>query len=223
MLFVAFALGWALAGPTAAKAPLGRSTEPSAADRFLADLHAASSGTDREAIAGMVQDPIKTFISGWVIPIVDRKTFITSFDAFFTDEIKDLVADAAVRPHAARRTTSSSSATARSARCRSMVVSGLSDSCRCRRLEGSAPRGTARRWSASGPATAVAFTGTLAAGEHERYVVTASRNELLDVRVDRVRGRQHRRPGADGATSMVIDARAQEGTRVWTGRLPASG
>ena len=53
---------------------------------------------DRAAIAGMVQYPIRTFISGWIIPIVDRQTFITSFDAFFTEEIKDLVAEAAARP-----------------------------------------------------------------------------------------------------------------------------
>src|SRR6201986_2630383 len=46
----------------------------------------------------MVQYPIKTFISGWIIPIADRKAFITSFDAFFTDAIKDLVADAAAKP-----------------------------------------------------------------------------------------------------------------------------
>ena len=59
---------------------LAGSAEPSAADRFLADLQAAERN-DRAAIAGMIQYPIKTFISGWIILIADRQTFITSPDA----------------------------------------------------------------------------------------------------------------------------------------------
>jgi hypothetical protein len=70
--------------------------------------------------------------------------------------------------------------------------------------------------------SSAAFTGTLGAGEHERDVVRASRNELLEVRIDRVRGRDIVARVFDAATRIAIDARAQEGTRVWTGRIPAS-
>jgi hypothetical protein len=196
---------------------------PSAAERFLAELHAAAERNDRAAIAGMVQYPIKTFISGWVIPIADRKTFITSFDAFFTDEIKDLVAEAAARPHADKANdvivlgNGALRATRIGGRFRIIGIVPPPS----RRVRG-ARRGTTTVAFRTGESSA-AFTGTLASGEHERYVVHASRNELLDVRVDRVRGRSIVARVFDAATKTAIDARAQEGTRVWTGRIPATG
>ena len=214
MFLAALALGWTVAG----------GAQPSAADRFLAELQAAAERNDRAAIAEMVQYPIKTFISGWVIPIVDRKTFITSFDAFFTEEIKDLVAEAAARPRAAK---ANDVIVLGNGALRAMRVNGRF------RIIGLVPPPPSRKARAARHGTTVvsfrsgessaAFTGTLAAGEHERYVVRASRNELLDVRVDRVRGRSVVARVFDAATRTAIDARAQEGTRVWTGRLPASG
>jgi hypothetical protein len=214
VLAAALALGWALAG----------GAEPSAADRFLAELHAAAERNDRAAIAGMVLYPIKTFISGWVIPIVDRKTFITSFDAFFTEEIKDLVAEAAARPHAAKANDvivlGNGALRAMRVNGRFRII-GLVPPPPSRKVRG-ARRGTTVVSFRTGESSA-AFTGTLAAGEHERYVVRASRNELLEVRVDRVRGRDIVARVFDAATKIPIDARGQEGTRVWTGRVPATG
>jgi hypothetical protein len=214
VFLAALALGWTLvAGGTA----------PSAADRFLAELHAAAERNDRAAIAGMVQYPIKTFISGWVIPIVDRKTFITSFDAFFTEEIKDLVAEAAARPHAAKANDvivlGNGALRAMQVNGRFRII-GLVPPPPSRQVRGARRSTTVVSFRSDGTA---AFTGTLAAGEHERYLVKALRNELLDVRVDRVRGRDIVARVFDTATNTPIDARSQEGMRVWTGRLPASG
>ena len=67
------------------------------------------------------------------------------------------------------------------------------------------------------------YTGTLASGEHESYIVKASRNDLLDVRVDRVQGRDVVARVLDAATRSPIDARARDGARVWTARVPATG
>jgi hypothetical protein len=53
--------------------------------------------------------------------------------------------------------------------------------------------------------------------------VKASRNALLEVRVDRVQGRDIVARVFDAITKAPIDARGGEGTRVWSGRLPASG
>jgi hypothetical protein len=224
VLLAALALGSTLAaGPTAAKAPVGR-PDAGSAERFLAALHAASDRDDRAAIAGMVQYPIKTFISGWVIPIVDRKTFITSFDAFFTDEIKDLIAEAAARPRVMKTNDvivlGNGALRAMRINGRFRII-GLVPPPPSRKVRG-ARRGTTTVSFRTGESSA-AFTGTLAAGEHEQYVVHASRNELLEVRVDRVRGRDIVARVFDAATHAPIDARGQDGARVWTGRLPATG
>jgi hypothetical protein len=214
VLLAALALGSTLAA----------GADAGSAERFLAALKAASDRDDRAAIAAMVQYPIKTFISGWVIPIADRKTFITSFDAFFTDEIKDLIAEAAARP---RVTKPNEVIVLGNGALRAMRVNGrfriigLVPPPPSRKVRG-ARRGTTTVSFRTGESSA-AFTGTLAAGEHERYVVHASRNELLEVRVDRVRGRDIVARVFDAATTTAVDARGQEGARVWTGRLPATG
>ena len=215
MLFGFFVLGLTL---------LAGSAEPSAADRFLADLQAAAERNDRAAIAGMVQYPIKTFISGWIIPIADRQTFITSFDAFFTEEIKDLIAEAAARPHVLKPNDvivlGNGALRAMRVNGRFRII-GLVPPPPSRKVRG-ARRGVTTVSFRTGESSA-GYTGTLASGEHESYLVKVSRNELLDVRVDRVHGRAVVARVLDAATRAPIDARARDGARVWTARVPATG
>lgn len=215
MLLAALALGWTLGGGAAGGRPI---------DRFLADLQSAAARNDRAAIAGMVHYPLKVLASGWIIPVGDRATFVRSFDAFFTDEIRDLIADAAETPQPARLPD---------------VVTLGKGNIRLMRFDGrfkiigimvppssgkvrGARRGTTVVSFAGGQGTA-AFSGTLAQGEHESYVVRAARNELLEVRVDRVRGRDIIARVLDAGTRTPLDARGQDGARVWTGRVPAAG
>jgi hypothetical protein len=192
-------------------------------DRFLADLQAAATRNDRAAIAGMVHYPLKVLASGWIIPVDDRATFIRSFDAFFTDEIRDLIADAAERPRPAKLPD---------------VVSLGNGNIRLMRFDGrfkiigimvpppsgkvrGARRGTTVVSLAGGQGTA-SFSGTLASGEHERYVVRLSRNALLEVRVDGVRGRVVARV-LDAGARTPIDARgltARVGRKSPCGRRP---
>jgi hypothetical protein len=214
VLLAALALGSTLAA----------GADAGSAERFLAALQAASDRDDRAAIAGMVQYPIKAFVSGWIIPIVDRKTFITSFDALFTDEIKDLIAAAAAGPHAVKpaEVISLGNGALRAMRVNGRFrIIGIAPPPPSRKVRG-ARRGTTTVTFRSGESSA-AFTGTLAAGEHERYVVHASRNELLDVRIDRVRGHDIVARVLAAATQAAVDARGEAGARVWTGRLPATG
>ena len=64
-------------------------------------------------------------------------------------------------------------------------------------------------------------TGTLAAGETRSYVVWGGQGQLLDVRVDGVRGREILLRVVNARTGAPVDARAGEGVRRWSGRLPA--
>ena len=216
MLLAALALGSMLAG--------GAPADDRSAEGFLAALQAASDRNDRAAIAATVQYPIRIIVGGWIIPVVDRATFIQSFDAFFTEEIKDLIAEAATMHRTVKPADVISLG---NGALRAVLVNGRF------RIIGIAVPPPSRKVRGARRATTVvsfrtgessaAFTGTLAAGEHERYVVRASRSELLEVRVDRVRGRDIVARVFDAATRTAIDARGLEGTRVWTGRLPATG
>ncbi len=206
MFLAALALGWTLAGGA---------DEPIGGDRFLAACRrrrAERSRGDRRrwcstrsrssSAAGSSRSPIAA-------------TFVTSFDAFFTEEIKDLIAeaaDAAARGEGDRRHRPRQRRAARDAGQR--PLQDHRDRRRRRRLDKvrGARRGTTVVSFRTGESSA-AFTGTLAAGEHERYVVKASRNELLEVRVDRVRGRDIVARVFDAATRTPVDARAQDGAR----------
>ena len=231
MILAPLVLGWALAGGAAGESTL---------ERFVGDLQAACDRDDRRAIAAMVQYPLRIPIAGWIIPVVDRATFIPSFEAFFTEEIKDLVAEAATT----RRTVppggvlSLGHGALRVMRVNGRFkIIGIAPPPPSRKVRG-ARRGTTAVSFRTGESSA-AFTGTLAAGEHERYVVRASRNELLEVRVDRVRGREIVARVYDAATRTPLDVTkckgsdplqgvrpldpCQAGTRAWTGRVPSTG
>ena len=78
------------------------------------------------------------------------------------------------------------------------------------------------RVSFPGGQDAAKFAGSLAAGEHESYLVRAKRNALFEVRIEGIAGRAVVGRVLDAATGTPVDARAR-GTRVWVGRVPVEG
>src|SRR5204862_6076514 len=86
----------------------------------------------------------------------------------------------------------------------------------------SAPRNTTRS-SFSHRQAIAQYAGSLAAGEHESYVVRAKRNDLLEIRLEGFAGRAVVAHVFDAATRTPLDTRSREGTRVWAGRVPAEG
>ena len=66
-------------------------------DAFLANLQRACARGDRAALAGMVQYPLTVFAGGWNIPVKDRATFLQSYDAFFTEDVKEAITGASTR------------------------------------------------------------------------------------------------------------------------------
>src|SRR6266487_3251454 len=72
-------------------------TPDSHLDTFLANVQRACARGDRAALAGMVQYPLTVFAGGWNIPVKDRATFLQSYDAFFTEDVKEAIAGAPIR------------------------------------------------------------------------------------------------------------------------------
>jgi hypothetical protein len=192
-------------------------------DAFLVELQRASAKDDRRAIAAMVEYPLTVFAGGWNIPVKDRAAFLQSYDAFFTEDVKDAIAGASTRqriaPTAAFLPIGNVlriKPVGSTFRIVAIVMPPPGHKLRAARRD-------TTRVSFPAHQDAAKYAGSLAAGEHESYIVRAKRNELLEVRIEGIAGRAVVGRVLDAATGAPVDARAREGTRVWVGRVPAEG
>jgi hypothetical protein len=191
-------------------------------EAFLANVQRACARGDRQALAAFVQYPLTVFAGGWNIPVKDRATFLQSYDAFFTEDVKEAIAGAStkvrIEPTAAfipfGKVLRIKPAGA-SYRIVAIVMPPPGTRVRAARRETIRVSFPVRQdWTA--------YAGSLAAGEHESYLVRAKRNELLEVRIDGFAGRAIVAHVLDEA-GAALDTRARDGTRVWAGRVPAEG
>jgi len=192
-------------------------------DAFLVELQRASARNDRRALAAMAEYPLTVFASGWNIPVKDRATFLQSYDAFFTEDVKDAIAGAStkqrIEPNAAFFAFGNVlriKQVGGAFRIVAIVMPPAGQRLRAARRQ-------ALRVSFAGGQDVAKYAGSLAAGEHESYLVRAKRNELLEVRIEGIAGRAVVGRVLDAATGAPVDARAREGTRVWVGRVPVEG
>lgn len=214
MIVAVFLLGSLLTAAPASNARL---------DAFLVELQRASARDDRRALAAMVEYPLTVFAGGWNIPLKDRATFLQSYDAFFTEDVKDAIAGASTKqrivPNAAFLPFGNVIRIKRVAgtfRIVAIVMPPPGYKLRAARRE-------TTRVSFPAHQDAALYTGSLAAGEHESYVVRAKRNELLEVRLEGFAGDAILAHVLGAANDAPLDARAREGTRTWVGRVPSEG
>jgi hypothetical protein len=68
----------------------------------------------------------------------------------------------------------------------------------------------------------VQWSDHIGARETDAYVLFIARAQLVEVRLDRVRGRDVVLRVLDHRTGRPVDAAAGAGARTWTGRMPAA-
>jgi hypothetical protein len=190
---------------------------------FLTRVQQACARNDRQGLASLVEYPLTVFASGWNIPVKDRATFLQSYDAFFTEDVRDAIAAASTQQQIGA----------------GAAFLAFGKVLRIRPVDGGfrivaivmPPPGQKLRAARSGT-TRVSFpahydvtqyAGSLAVGEREWYVVRAKRNELLEVRLDGFAGRAAVARVLDASSGAPLDARAREGSRAWIGRVPVDG
>ena len=191
-------------------------------ETFLASVQRACTRGDRAALAAMIEYPFTVFAGGWNIPVKDRAAFLRSYDAFFTEDVKEAIAGAStklrIEPNVSFLPFGNVlriKPIAGSFRIVAMVMPPPGTRVRAARRETLRVSFPARQdWTA--------YAGSLAAGEHESYIVRAKRNEFLEVRIDGFVGRAIVAHVLDPA-GAAVDVRARDGTRVWAGRVPAEG
>ena len=200
-------------------------TTPSV-DAFLAELQRAAQRDDRRAVAAMVRYPLTVTavdLPGRPIPVPTRALFIKYYDAFFTEELKDLIDVAAGQPHAWRPSEvlmiGDNAMRIMWMRDRFQII-GLRIPKATRRVRGA--RRAPQRLDMAGRSVAYG-AGSLAVGERETYLVRADRNALLEVHVDEVRRRDVVAQVFAASTGAPLDDRARGGARAWAGRVPAAG
>jgi hypothetical protein len=191
-------------------------------DAFLASVQRACASNDRRAMAALVLYPLTVFAGGWNIPVKDRAAFVQSYDAFFTEDVKEAIAGAStkvrIEPNVAFLPFGNVlriKPAGGSFRIVAIVMPPPGRRVRTARRETTRVSFPARQdWTA--------YAGSLAAGEHESYMVRARRNELLEIRIDGFAGRAIVAHVLDAA-GAALDTRARDGTRVWAGQVPADG
>jgi hypothetical protein len=236
------------AGPTSVQtdsAGQSLASDPALLEPFLRELQRAVAADNRKAVAALVEYPITVFIGGVRVPMRDAAALTEHYDQIFTAELKRIIAGAVVpgrgRPgpaYAIDATPDGFSIAAVISIRRTPAAPRITQITVPRLVPGTASAGSpvapaASRSIRSRPAEprrlvfragqrSTQFSGTLGPEETDSYVVWAPKGQLIEVRIDGVRGRDIVARLLDQKGETPIDGRTGAGVRTWTGRVPAS-
>jgi hypothetical protein len=206
--------------------------------QFVRDLHDTIKRDDRQAVAARVRYPLTVFAGGVRIPIADAAAFVASYDIVLTPALQALVASAAASAGSpgGALTTTGDFATIGADAVRIERINGALTITRITVPLGAAaapgPDARAGRGGRAHDQTPQRLSlgvgqlrraGVLAAGERDTYVISAVKNQFLDLRITGVAGRAIVARLTNVRTGKAVDDRAHEGVRTWTGRLPDEG
>ena len=212
----------AVAGPTVAE---GRQdTLP----EFVAALRRAVAANQRVAVAGLMRYPLEVRAGGLQIPVKDSAAFIALYDTIVTPALREVVAGARVPPSGAApglRRTPDGGVVIRDA----VTIARHGDAFAVTAITvpigppaGSAPGGRAAPRALTfrvGRPTQV--SGTLLPRGRDEYTFYAQQGAFIDARLSGIPGRTVLLRLVNDASGAAVDARAEAGTRVWTGRVAA--
>jgi hypothetical protein len=202
--------------------------------KALGELRTAISRDDRAAVAAMIEYPINVLAGGMRIPMPTAADLIRNYDVVFSPSLKAVIAQAAVatagRPSPAYRINITG--TVATVAGDLLWLQPVGTSLKITRITEpltppaatvadapAKPSRAPRRLTLSVGQTQL--SGTLSAGGRDSYIVAAAKNQLIDVRINRVNARDIVVHIVDLKTQAPLDARARDGVRVWTGRVPA--
>jgi hypothetical protein len=204
--------------------------------RFLRELQRALARDDRQAVAAQVQYPLIVLAGGIRIPIADAAALIQTYDLVFSPVLKAMLAEAAIpTQRLAPRYTVAVSGDAAIVGPDLIRIQAVGAVLKITRisppLAAPAPAAPGERRS-SGSAVSreprrlalqigqVQLAGALAPGARDAYVVSAAKNQLLEVRINGVSGRDIVARIVNMKSRTPLDARARDGVRTWSGRVP---
>lgn len=234
ILVLAFVCG--LGGSLAAGAQQTGQTLP----QFVAALQRAVAADNRPAVAALMRYPLIVRAGKLQIPVADADAFLGLYESIVTPGLKDVLARARVPAsgqapgifrtpeggvvidHAITITpTSPTGGNTFAVTAIDVPPGGPATNTGTATATAGAKAGAERRLTfRTGRPTQI--SGTLMTGGSDRFTFAAQQGTFVDLRIEGVPGRTVLLRLLDNETGKPVDARADTGTRVWNGRLPAS-
>jgi len=200
-----------------------------AAGPFLAALQRATAANDRRAVAGMVRYPLEVTAGGLQIPVANAETFVSLYDTLMTPAMRAIIAAARIPAPGQRQNPAARTREGGLTLGEAMTIQPVGQDFRIVRLEvplgspvSTSPGERVARQLTFRVGTPTLVNGTLATGGVDRYDFHAQRGAFVEARLTGVPGSTVLLRLIDRATGAAIDARADAGTRVWTGRVSAT-
>ncbi len=196
---------------------------------FVTGLQQAVARADRRAVAGMMRYPLEVTASGLQIPVEDATAFLKLYDTIVSPGLKEVVARARVPAAGEKAKGVVVSPNGGIAFENAVVITPVGSGFKVGRL--AVPIGPVSRPPGEPIERHLTFrvnqptqvSGTLQPGDRDRFVFHAIRGALIDARLTGVPGRSVLLRLIDTTSGQAVDARANAGTRVWTGRVSADG
>jgi hypothetical protein len=225
---LAVAAGGFAAAPAAQTGSSAPASSITGLETFLGRLQSSIEGRDRRAVAAMVEYPITVLVSGLQVPIRDAATMVKTYDAVFTPDMENLIAQSGVPrsgqppPAYAVKTTSDG-----------MTIGGflwiqrVGSSFKITRI--TVPPASSIR-TVRHDLTRVSFpngitsqlSGILARRDEVRsYLVRGQQGQALQVTITGFRGRDAVLRVLDAQKHVVV-ASTRSNDRLWSGALPAT-
>jgi hypothetical protein len=197
--------------------------------QFVAALQQAVARNDRGAVAGMVRYPLNVMAGGLQIPVSDAKTFVKLYDTVMSPSVRQVIARARV-PEEGRSTPAAVRNSSGGITFDSVVT--IAPAAGSFRITGlNVPAGPTSKSPGEPVERQLTFrvgqptqvSGSLEPGGRDRFVFHAVRGALVDARLSGVPGRSVLLRFLEAGSGKPVDARADAGTRVWTGRVGSDG
>jgi hypothetical protein len=187
--------------------------------QFVASLQQAVARNDRNAVAGMVRYPIEVQAGGLLIPVADTSSFVKIYDSVMGPPTRQAVTGAKVAADAKPPVTLGGAVTVGAVQ-NGFKVTGIKVPVGA---TSKPPGEVIERQLTFRVGQPTQVSGSLAADGTDRFILYAARGAYLDVRLSGVPFGSVLVRLLEAGSGKPVDARADAGTRAWTGRVSAEG
>jgi len=225
---IALLLVLSLTAPPDANQSAGQPAAGPSMAQFITALQQAVSRNDRQAVAGMVSYPLEVRAGTLQIPVADTSAFVKLYESLITSGMKSVIARARVPADGQKSASVTTSRNGALTFEGALTIAPAGGGFKITQLTvPSSPQ-------SSSPGVAVArhltfkvgrptqVSGTLVPGGTDLYEFHGEQGVFVDARLSGVPGRTVLLRIVDTKTGKAVDARADAGTRVWTGRLASA-
>jgi hypothetical protein len=196
--------------------------------QFVAALQQAVSRNDKRAVANMVRYPLDVRAGTLQIPVANADSFVKLYESFINPGMKAVVARARVPASGEKSVNATTGSGGAITFEGALTIAPAGGGFKITQLivpaspQSSSPGAAVARQLTFRVGTPTQLSGTLQPGGTDLYEFHGEQGVFVDARLSGIPGRSVLLRIIDSKTGKPVDARAEAGTRVWTGRLAAA-